>query len=188
MDKKEHDKITAFDTLFTTNHIQILKIVMSWLDNRMQKKLAVYIKFLELQYTLSWFSSHPFELCGCSIQKEEFSVPKLCSEILPYCTSEEKQKVEQIAGMFRSMEMYREMSQTFEMMKDIFPEGFGDSFFSDKSNEENSNAGADSDGGTQQDGGTFGSRGMLDMLMNMLSPEQKAMFEMFGGDNSHESE
>lgn len=157
MEKKEHDKITAFDTLFTTNHIQMLKIVMPYLDMSMRKKLAVYIKYLELQYTLSYYSSHSVELCGCamhskdSIEKEDFNISKICSEILPYCTAEEKQKVEQLSGMFRSIEMYREMSQTFEMMKDFAPGPGG------------------------------GEDGMLDMLMNMLSPEQKSMFDMFGG-------
>ena len=157
MEKKEQDKITAFDTLFTTNHIQMLKIVMPYLDASMRRQMAVYIKYLELQYTLSYYSSHSAALCGCSInpmdsgRKEDFNFNKICSEILPYCTAEEKQKLEQFAGMFRSMEMYREMTQTFEMMKDFAP-------------------------GT---GGNDDS--MMDMLMGMLSPEQKSMFDMFGG-------
>lgn len=167
MEKKEHDKIIAFDTLFTTNHIQMLKIIMPYLDAPMRKKMAVYIKYLELDYTISYYNSHSVELCGCcanpmdSSKKEEFNIAKLCSEILPYCTAEEKQKVEQLTGLFRSIEMYRELSQTFEMMKDFAPSSDGTK-----------------DGATED--------GMLDMLMNMLSPEQKSMFEMFGG-NTHES-
>lgn len=184
MDEKEHDKITAFDTLFTTNHIQILKIVMSYFDKQLQKKMAVYIKYLEFQYTLTWLQSHPFELYGCSDRNEEINIGKLCSEILPYCTGEEKQKVEQIAGMMRSIEMYREMSQTFEMMKDMFPEGFGDTFSSNASPDD----GSASDTSADNTGNPNTNNGMLDILMNMLSPEQKAMFEMFGGDNSHEPE
>ena len=69
--------------------------------------------------------------------------------------------MEQLTGLFRSIEMYRELSQTFEMMKDFAPSSDGTK-----------------DGATED--------GMLDMLMNMLSPEQKSMFEMFGG-NTHES-
>lgn len=186
MDKNEHDKIMAFDTLFTTNHIQMMKIVMPYLDKQMQKNIAVYIKYMEFQYTLSYFRSYSFELCGCSIEKEDFDISKICSEILPYCTNEEKQKVEQISGLLRSMEMYKEMSKTFEMMKDMFPEGFGDSFpfgaQPDGTNDfmgsfMNSNAGE----------GNASSNGMMDMLMNMLTPEQKTMFEMFGGNNSDDT-
>lgn len=166
MERKEHDKITAFDSLFTTNHIQILKIVMPYLDTPMRKKMAVYIKYLELQYTLSYYSSHSVELCGCSIhptnsaEKEEFNLSKLCSEILPYCTAREKQSIEQISGMFRSVEMYQEISRTFEMMKNFAPDNGG------------------------------GEDGMMNTLLSMLSPEQKSMFEMFDmfGGNPHEPE
>lgn len=175
MDKKEHDKIIAFDTLFTTNHIQILKIVMTYCDYQLQKKLAVYIKYLELQYTLSYYTSHPSDLYGCSFTEKEFNISKLCSEILPFCTNDQKQKIEQIAGIFRTMEMYKEMSQTFEMMKDVFPEGFGDSF----------PFGMSPDGTPDTpDGSVNQNNNMVDMLMGMLSPEQQTMFEMFGGNNN----
>lgn len=187
MDNREQGKITAFDTLFTTNHIQILKIVMSCLDPQMQKKLAVYIKYLEFQYTLSFLRSNPSELCGCSREKEEPDIGKLCSEILPYCTSEEKKKVEQISGLLNSLKMYREMSQTMEMMKDIFPEGFEDAFSfgsaSDDTASQNTEDESSNGHASHADGGN-----MMDMLMSMLSPEQKTMFEMFGGNSSHESD
>ena len=189
MDKNEHDKIIAFDTLFTNNHIQMLKIVMPYFDEPFQKNLAVYIKYQELRYTLAYYTSHPHELYGCSVKKEEFNVNKICSEILPFCTNEEKQMIEQVAGLFRSMEMYKEMSKTFEMMKDFMPDfspesllqGFGGNFPFDSSSDNKKSTGSDSiSNNTNQN------NGMMDMLMGMLSPEQKAMFEMFGG--KHESE
>ena len=181
MEKNGHDKITAFDTLFTTNHIQMLKILMPYFDPPMRKQLVVYIKYLELRYALSYFDSHSHELYGCAegyghpldgadpFGKEEFNIGKICSELLPYCTNDEKQKVEQISGLFRSMEMYKEMSQTFEVMKDLMPDFPLDSA-------------PDSGGSGSKEQGN----GIMEMLMNMLSPEQKAMFEMFGG-NTHES-
>lgn len=181
MEKNGNDKITAFDTLFTTNHIQMLKILMPYFDPPMRKQLVIYIKYLELRYALSYFDSNSHELYGCAegyghsldgadpFGKEEFNINKICSELLPYCTSDEKQKVEQISGLFRSMEMYKEMSQTLEVMKDFMPD-----FSPDSAQDSNSS------GGMNQE------NGMTEMLMNMLSPEQKAMFEMFGG-NTHES-
>lgn len=180
MEQNGHDKITAFDTLFTTNHIQMLKILMPYFDPPVRKQLVVYIKYLELRYALSYFDSHSHELYGCAggygskdgadpFGKEEFNISKICSELLPYCTSDEKQKVEQISGLFRSMEMYKEMSQTFEVMKDFMPDFSTDSA---KDSDNSRTPGQEN--------------GMMEMLMKMLSPEQKAMFEMFGG-NTHES-
>lgn len=198
MEKNEHDKISTFDTLFATNHTQMMKIVMPYLEQEQQKQIAVFIKYLEFQYTLSYFNSSPSELYSCSnhsIPKEEFNVNKICSEVLPYCTNEEKKKMEQITGLFRTMEMYREMSQTFEIMKDLFPENFSDfSGTSQRSSFDNS-SGNPMDNplfsmlGSMMSGTSGSSSGgnMTDMLMNMLTPEQKTMFEMFGGNNNNES-
>ena len=59
MDDKRIDKAAAFDTLFTSNRIQILKILAYYMDPRLLKGLAVYIKMSELQYTLTLFRRHP---------------------------------------------------------------------------------------------------------------------------------
>ncbi len=225
MEKNGQDKITAFDTLFTTNHIQMLKILMPYLEPPMRRQMAVYIKYLELRYALSYFDSPSHELYGCaggygspfggagSLPKEEFNISKLCSELLPYCTNDEKQKVEQISGLFRSMEMYKEMSQTLELMKDFMPDfspetmsGLMQNFQPNPmSGQENGraqdtvSAAGGQDSAEGHDGGAdgpepdamAGSRkqegGMAEMLMNMLSPEQKAMLEMFGGNHAYES-
>ncbi len=167
MEKNEHDKIIAFDTLYTNNHIQMMKIVMPYFDEPMRGKLAVYIKYLEFQHTLERYRSHSYELSGCSFNKEDFNIQKLCSELLPFCTGEEKKKLEQIAGIFHSMEMYKEMSRTMEMMKDFAPDLFSGNAENNDSNQNN---------------------GMMEMLMGMLSPEQQSMFEMFGGNVPHEPE
>ena len=64
MDPNEHhtestSKVIAFDTLFCTNHIQMLKVMLPYMDNQTQKSMAVYIKFLELNYTMEYFRRHP---------------------------------------------------------------------------------------------------------------------------------
>lgn len=120
MSNPEHDKILAFDTLFTNNHIQMMKIVMPLFDARMQKYMAIYIKYMEFQYTLSYFKSHPYPPFPQSEDPEE-----ICLNILPYCSSEEKKKVEQIQNMFTTMKSYKEMMEMFSMMKELFPEGEG---------------------------------------------------------------
>ncbi|NBI92172.1 hypothetical protein D3Z45_16745 [Lachnospiraceae bacterium] len=201
METSEHDKIIAFDTLYTNNHIQMLKIVMPYFDKQTQGKLAVYIKYLEFRHTLD-HCSHSYELSGCSFQKEDFNINKLCSELSPFCSNSEKEKLERIAGIFRSIEMYKEMSRTMEMMKDFAPDLFADglgSIFPP-------NSATDSPDGNDanfSDGnatvfpdvtGYFSSQAnqqnnnMMEMLMGMLSPEQKSIFEMFGGNNTHESD
>ena len=48
----ENKAVIAFDTLYTQNHIQILKILLPYFDPYGQSHLAVWIKYLELRYTL----------------------------------------------------------------------------------------------------------------------------------------
>jgi len=110
------DKILAFDTLFTTNQIKMYKILLFFLDAPMQKLLAVYIKFLELQYTLSYFKTH----LSVGVARPDFT--EICKEITPYCGPEEKKKIEQFARMQQMMENFKQVSETMEMMKELFPD------------------------------------------------------------------
>ncbi|MCI9094907.1 MAG: hypothetical protein HFI95_01660 [Lachnospiraceae bacterium] len=185
MDPNEHhtestSKVIAFDTLFCTNHIQMLKVMLPYMDNQTQKSMAVYIKFLELNYTMEYFRRHPNCLCGCMEREQSPDLFKMCSELLPYCTEREKAQLEQIQNISRSMEMYKEMSQTMEMMKDFMPDAaaFMDSF-AESGQEDHS-----PDEEENENQGTFGNFDMMSMLMNMLTPEQRQMYEMFGG-NQH---
>lgn len=170
MDSNEQNKVIAFDTLFSTNHIAMLKIMLPYMDNQVQKSLAVYIKFLELNYTVDFYRKHPYPLCGCTEKETSFDLPKLCGELLPYCTEEEKKQLEQIRNIFQSMEMYKEMSKTMEMMKEFMPDmgSFSDMFTGAASSETQS-----------------GNPDIMSMLMNMMTPEQKEMFNLFGG-NQHD--
>ena len=49
------DAILAFDTLYTTNHMKILKLLLPYLEPGHQKKLAVFIKWQELIFTMNFF-------------------------------------------------------------------------------------------------------------------------------------
>ncbi len=180
MDSNEHSKVTAFDTLFCTNHIQMLKVMLPYMENQMQKSMAVYIKFLELNYTIAYFKKHPYPLYGCGERETSPDLFSLCSELLPYCTETEKRQLEQIRSMFQTMEMYKEMSKTMDLMKDFMPDmaDFSNAFGGSQVFGENS-----SDGNSSSPGGGFD---IMNMLMNMLTPEQKQMYEMFGGNQNAE--
>ena len=69
METIKNEQIYAFDSLYTTNHIQMLKILLPCLNPPLQKNLALYIKFLELRYTISFLSAHPYVLSGCGFDK-----------------------------------------------------------------------------------------------------------------------
>ena len=49
---ESQNQIYIFDSLYTNNHIQMLKIIYGVLPVKVQQKLAPFIKYLELQYSL----------------------------------------------------------------------------------------------------------------------------------------
>lgn len=122
MGNQEQDKIVAFDTLFTTNHIQILKILLTYMDASMQKKLAVYIKFLELQYTLSFFKTYSASALPGFYPQNSLNISALCDEILPLCSHTGQEQLKQMKNMLESLESMQEMLQMIQTMKDLFPE------------------------------------------------------------------
>jgi len=117
------DKVIAFDTLFTTNHIQVLKILLTYIPVSQQSTLAVYIKFLELQYTISFYRNHP--ACTVSLLpcEEAINASKLCEELFPLCNKAEQEQLAQMKSMYQNLENVQEMMKTMEMMKSMFPEG-----------------------------------------------------------------
>ena len=56
----ETNKINTFDSLFTTDHIRMLKILLSYIQPPLQGRLAIYIRFLELSYTMGFFAQNPY--------------------------------------------------------------------------------------------------------------------------------
>lgn len=125
MKEKEMDKIMAFDTLFTTNRIQMYKILLSYLQPAAQKQFAIYIKFMELQYTISFFQSHPHAALKELPQKEAPSTSQIFDEILPFCDISQRETLNNMKTMLQNFENMQEMMETIQMMKELFPEGIG---------------------------------------------------------------
>ena len=133
MEQNGQDRVAAFDALFTNNRLQKLKVLMPFLDRSLQKNLAIYIKYLELQYTIAYFQKRPFTFQrgpGTPMGPENplesqthIDIGNLCDALFPYCTQAEKAKLNNLRSLFQSMTQFQEMMEMAEMMKDLFPEG-----------------------------------------------------------------
>lgn len=182
---EEATNVMAFDALYTTNQIQKFKVLLPYMEPSTQKHLAVYIKYMELQYTLSYVQRHPFQICGCSITTEEKpDLCALCRQLSLYSTPEEIRQLDQFRNMIQTMETMQEMSQTISALQEIFPDLSAASPFMDSSVSEESGNKDSGSGSTLSDQPQTSQFSMMDMLMNMLTPEQKAMYEMFGQQNT----
>ena len=122
MEDKGTDLITAFDSLFTTNKIQMLKVLLTRFPTSQQGSFAIYIKFLELQYTLQFLRLRPQPRIPFSkpLSADLFSgdnsdTIELLDELLPFSGPEERTRIENMKNML----------QNIAKMKEMFPEGFG---------------------------------------------------------------
>lgn len=200
-----------FDKILTTNRIQILKTALPYVDAPFQKYLAIYIKFLELQYTISYFKSHSFPFLSSPSQKEgsssELPFLQMFHEMKEYCGEEEKKKFEQIFQMFQAFQMYEKYQSLFQNMdlsaftNNDNPGDFSSLFQSLSGNPDFSSlfqgGGKDikaawaSEGGEESQEETVSQKEYgendkkessgpnVDFLKNMMSPEQKEMYERF---------
>ena len=123
MDDNRIDKAAAFDTLFTTNRIQILKILAYYLDPHLLKGLAVYIKLLELQYTLTLFHRHPETVLRLLPLPAGSITGELCADLMPLCDENQKNSLRQVTQMMDQMNSFQEMMEMVQTMQELFPEG-----------------------------------------------------------------
>lgn len=129
--RKEIDAIAAFDSLFTTNRIQMLKVLLPRLSPEAQGNFAVYIKFLELQYTVAFLQKHPSisltgpgkQLVGNLFQGDNTDTIELLDELLPFSGPEERTKIQGMRNMLQNMGKMQEMMEMMQMLQEMFPEG-----------------------------------------------------------------
>lgn len=143
--ENKQDGIIAFDTLFTNNHICMMKLLLPMLPPSNQKSIAIYIKYMELQYTLQYFVRHPqgFYIPIPQTDAGPHDFNTLLETLFPYCTPREKENFTQMRNMFNTFRNMQNMMEMMNMIKEMFPEGFSPSedFSSSASSDEMSAAG-----------------------------------------------
>ena len=155
MEHCDSKAVISFDTLYTNNHIQILKVLLPYFDPGSRKNLAILIKFMELQYTMDYFSRHPLALQAASCDPKQPDIVEIFEQIKNFCTPSEKAMFEQLASMKKSMEMYEEMMSAMQLLEQF------------------------SSGNGGRPPVPPESANPFDLLKEMLSPQQQAMFELF---------
>ena len=169
------EKIYAFDTLYTTNHIQMLKILLPCLNPHLQKTLALYIKFLELCYTFSFLKAHPNGIKGCGFDKPPTDWQIISDELLPYLSPEEAERIRQMKQAFQMMKQFESMQSMMEKLDGILPENMNfQDLFNQMANQNKS------DSFQANPFPNISSAGMENLFgENMLTKEQKDLYEKF---------
>lgn len=134
MEHEPNPIISKFDQITTNNQIQMLKILLAYLPISTRGTLSVAIKFLELQQTIRIFR-HPREslLPNRKIHLEEDifcsdnqETIQFLEELLPYSSSNERKKIENIKAMLENLSKMKGMMEMINTMKELFPDESGE--------------------------------------------------------------
>ena len=107
-----NDTILTFDTLYTTNEIQLLKLALPLLSNQLQPIAATLIKMRELEYCLS-------RLPHTKIQDFSIAVDRLDTffdSAMPFCNQQQKKLFSQLRQMKQSMKMMEKIQTILQML------------------------------------------------------------------------
>lgn len=129
----DNDYVMAFDHFYTTNHIQILKSLLPFMDSEHSGMLPAIIKYMELKYTLSLINkgrssfSDGIRACSSSPPPKAASDPgenieNLYKAIRKYLAPNEEKSFNQILSAFRTMKNVREMQQMMELFQSLNPD------------------------------------------------------------------
>lgn len=151
MEKKTPRLMTPFDTLVTPPILQTLKLMLPYTSVPGQQMLGIFIKFIEFKETLAFFQRRDPALHSQTLSKPFPSSPaEILDDMAPYLPPEESSALEQFSNMMQMMEMVKMFQEAYEP--------------------------ADSESRS-----SYPQMGIspMDMMMGMLTPEQKEMFETY---------
>lgn len=154
----QNDAILTFDTLYTTNEIQILKLALPLLSPSLRPYAALLIKGKELKYCMERLPKAKIEHASLELSY----LDAFLDSALPYCNEKQSELICQLKQLKHSIDMFEKMKH----MMSFFGEedaseisALFQAFGHPKTEENNQNP--------------------EDMLRNMMSGEQAELFEQF---------
>ena len=157
MDDQSKIPMTPFDTLISTPGLRMMKLMIPYLPPSNQRMLAVYVKFMELQQTFSFFQNFRSDLHSCAFEKEVSSPSDILEELRPFLRKSDCEMIDQIQNMLSAMEI----AASFQNMTK-----------ESSSKQSCSDASSDSSSSTP-------AFDLSMLLQGMLSPEQQNLFETY---------
>ena len=112
MDMERDDAILTFDTLYTTNEIQILKLALPLLSPSLRPYAAILIKGRELHYCLSLLPQKKITDAALELS----GLGQFLDQALPYCNPKQRELFLQLKNMKKRIEMFEKMRRMMELL------------------------------------------------------------------------
>nr|MBQ8251786.1 hypothetical protein [Lachnospiraceae bacterium] len=154
---ESNDAILTFDTLYTTNEIQILKLALPLLSPSLRPYIALLIKGKEMKYCMEQLPKARME----HIALELDYLDVFLDSALPYCNDRQRSVFLQFKQLKHSLDMFEKMKGMMSMFDEESFSDFGTLFES------------------FGQGSSSSSVSPEDFLRSTMSEEQTHMFEEF---------
>lgn len=168
MEDLRHNKIDDLDRRCSTDTTILLKALSLFLPSDRQPELLLLIKFLEMQQILQWIRK-PRERCN-PLGPDDYE--QVFAAIRPSLSEPTAQKIEQLINMASMFRMYQQMKDLMEVLGPLSTDGG----FQNCSDTDAGHPDGDSKENNPHSGNM--NAGMMDMLKNMIPPENQAMVDM----------
>lgn len=112
MEEWNINQMTPFDQHVSTQPLQLMKLLIPYLPPKIQRVFAIYIKFLEFQYTLSFFQS---------FHKKAHSTQDMIQDLKPYLPSSAAESLDNFLNLLSMMEVFQTMQNSSDENSDWNP-------------------------------------------------------------------
>lgn len=125
---EDNDYVLAFDHFYTTNHIQILKSILPFMDKGNSGMMPALIKYMEFKYTLSLInkgtSAFTSGIKACSAPADPGlgaveNIENIYKAVHKYLAPGEEKNFQQIISAINTMKNMREMQQMMELFQSM---------------------------------------------------------------------
>ena len=109
----------TFDTIFSSQRLQMFKVLFPLLPPCDRGRMAILIRFLELRYTIQYVSSRPSDLISAFPPMPEGAV---VDTLLEQCTDSQRSDLMRLRETMDMVRQIQDMMEMADAMKDLFPD------------------------------------------------------------------
>lgn len=172
---ESNDAILTFDTLYTTNEIQILKLALPLLSPSLRPYIALLIKGKEMKYCMDQLPKAKMEHVALELDYLDVFL----DSALPYCNAKQRSMFLQLKQLKQSLGMFEKMKGMMSMFDDDSFSDFGTLFEAFGRSDGFSGVFTDMVSGKPSTENDASSSAAEDFMRSAMSPEQAEMFEVF---------
>ena len=109
MEKKPPLVMTPFDESLTNDFLQLVKIILPYLPDHIQRIAGIYVKLTELMNAFYCFQPPYYHNRRGRLRNQENDPGSMFEAVAPYLSPEKREMFDSFSGIWQMMEMMKEM-------------------------------------------------------------------------------